>query len=260
MKCRVCLQESIAFEQARVLGKYDVQYYRCPACGLMQTEEPYWLDEAYTEVINASDVGLVARNLEMARATRALIKAFLQRDEKYVDYGGGYGLFVRLMRDAGFAFHRHDPYCENYFAQGLDVALPPPHRYELLTAFEVFEHLVRPREDLATMAELADNIFFSTNLLPPGPPRLGDWWYYGLEHGQHVTLYTLASLRRIAADLGKHLYSNGVNLHLFSRKPLSPLAYRLVVSKPGSLLLELVRRKHSLIADDYARVSGHQLK
>ena len=33
----------------KVLGKYDVAYYKCSNCESLQTETPYWLDEAYAE-------------------------------------------------------------------------------------------------------------------------------------------------------------------------------------------------------------------
>ncbi len=42
--------------------KYEVQYYRCPECYFAQTEDPYWLDEAYQNALNLSDTGLLFRN------------------------------------------------------------------------------------------------------------------------------------------------------------------------------------------------------
>lgn len=46
MKCRVCGAEAENFDQAKVLGKYDVSYYVCKECGFVETEEPYWLEES----------------------------------------------------------------------------------------------------------------------------------------------------------------------------------------------------------------------
>ncbi len=43
---------------AKVLGKYDVQYYQCVITGFIQTEEPYWLEEAYSSAITKLDIGL----------------------------------------------------------------------------------------------------------------------------------------------------------------------------------------------------------
>jgi hypothetical protein len=57
---------------------------------------------------------------------------------------GGYGMFVRLMRDGGFDFHREDPLCDNLFAQGFDRQ--DDGTFELVTAFEVFEQSAADNE------------------------------------------------------------------------------------------------------------------
>ncbi|MDM9385348.1 hypothetical protein QUB80_32355 [Chlorogloeopsis sp. ULAP01] len=38
-------------------------YYFCEESGLLKTEKPYWLDEAYQEAIADTDTGLVRRNI-----------------------------------------------------------------------------------------------------------------------------------------------------------------------------------------------------
>ena len=48
---------------------------------------------------------------------------FFKSNGSIVDYGGGYGLLVRLMRNSGFDFYRYDPYCANFFAKGFEVDL-----------------------------------------------------------------------------------------------------------------------------------------
>ena len=59
MKCKICGSEASSFDSARILRKYDVDYFECPYCGFIQTEEPYWLTEAYSSAITSSDIGLV---------------------------------------------------------------------------------------------------------------------------------------------------------------------------------------------------------
>jgi hypothetical protein len=81
-----------------------ISYFRCNSCGFIQTEEPFWLDEAYVDVINLSDVGYVSRNIHLARITGAILRMFYNADGQFVDFGGGHGLLVRFMRDAGFVF------------------------------------------------------------------------------------------------------------------------------------------------------------
>ncbi len=125
MRCKICQSTTQAFERAQILGKYTVQYYCCPACGFIQTEEPYWLEEAYATPIGLADVGLLSRNIVLSRILKALIACLFRQDGRFLDYGGGYGVLVRLMRDQGYDFYRFDPHCANLFAQGFDAPEEP---------------------------------------------------------------------------------------------------------------------------------------
>lgn len=269
MSCRICASHMSQFGEALVLNKYKARYFRCDYCGFMQPEEPHWLDEAYSSAITASDVGLVGRNSALASVTQLVLLALFDTRAQYLDYGGGYGLFVRQLRDMGFDFYRFDKYCENIFAQGFDAPLSetglpaPTEPYELTTAFELFEHLVNPVIEMEQIATFSQNILFSTTLLPVVPPRLDSWWYYGLEHGQHVALYTKKSLSILAERNRMYFSSNGNSLHLFSRKPVPPAVFSLVTRYSlgiiASVPLLLLRRKRSLTLPDYEKITGRRL-
>ena len=261
VNCNICSNPSTPFATATVLGEHNIQYYQCAYCGFIQTETPYWLDEAYSEVINSSDLGMVARNLGLARICRALVTVFFNSNGKFVDYGGGYGLLVRLMRNSGFDFYRYDPLCANFFAKGFDVDVEAKHSYELVTAFEVFEHLVHPLEDIERMLAFSRNILFGTKLVPPHNPKPGEWQYYGLEHGQHVSFYTKKSLSVIAENFHLHLHSCRESIHLLSEKmAFSPLLFDIVAHyKVASLISVLIPRK-SLTPQDFYKVTGMYLE
>ena len=113
MKCNICLTETRSLGYFSILRKYDIQYYRCPKCGFTQTEKPYWLEEAYSEAITFSDVGLLSRNLTYSYITQAVITLFFDANARFLDFGAGYGVFVRIMRDRGFDYYWHDPVCPN---------------------------------------------------------------------------------------------------------------------------------------------------
>lgn len=251
--CRVCEGRTAPIFQARILGRHDATYFRCPACGLIQTEPPYWLDEAYDQAIADQDVGLVRRNLELAARLRTILPAHFDPAGRYLDYAGGYGLMVRLMRDEGFDFQRHDPLCANIFAQGFDIPAPPVlpgrpgiaclpdlanHHFEAITAFELLEHLVEPAATVSRLLEHADSLLFSTRLQPaPWPRSVDDWWYFWPRTGQHVTFYTLPALRKLAGKTGTTLHTDGTALHLLTRRtfPADPLA------RPKGVLARLER-------------------
>lgn len=206
-RCKICGDVRLRFGDAVLMGHRPVVYYRCGSCGFVQTEAPDWLDEAYSDVIHETDIGHVSRNLSLARATVSVITAGFNADSRFLDFGGGYGMLVRLLRDRGLDFYRDDPYCDNLFARGFDRTGTSDDGYELVTAFEVAEHLPDPIEGFAAMFRRSDSVLFSTELLPDPPPAPGAWWYYSLESGQHVSLYTP---RALAEQTGRCICSRTI--------------------------------------------------
>ena len=139
-----------------------------------------------------------------------------------LDYGGGYGLFVRMMRDRGYEFYRQDSYCENLFAKHFDHTDISENHFDLLTSFEVFEHFENPMHEIEKMFKLSSTIIFSTVLIPSvSDAELENWWYLSEETGQHLAFYSLPSLKVIAERYDKKLYSNGHNLHILTNATLS---------------------------------------
>ncbi len=234
-KCKICNGHCKELFTALVLTRHSVTYFQCANCKFIQTENPYWLNEAYGSAISSMDVGLVYRNNMMVKAIVPILKEYFDYKAKFLDYAGGYGLFVRLMRDLGFDFYRQDIYCQNIFAAYLDVTdLPEETRFEAVTAFEVFEHLVDPLQEIRHMFKYADTIVFSTELQPEKPlVSSGDWWYFVPESGQHISFYTLSSLSRIAEALNCRIYSNNANLHILTKKRLKSDPFKIGKTTSG---------------------------
>lgn len=228
MKCRICRGEAAGIFTARILSRYEAGVFHCNSCGFVQTEDPYWLDESYREPINREDTGIVARNLRLADIASLAIFSMYERNAMFLDYAGGTGLLVRLMRDRGYDFYWHDKYADNLFARGFE-GNRDRKGYELLTCFEAMEHFPDPRKEIDEMLSISRNLLFTTELLPAPVPGAGDWWYYGFEHGQHVSFYSLRTLGYIAADKGLCLCSNGVNTHLLTEKKIPPFLFSLLV-------------------------------
>lgn len=231
------------------MNKYEICYFQCSTCNFIQTENPFWLEEAYNSAITNSDIGMMQRNLTLKQFTQAIIQFCFYSGGRFLDYGGGYGIFVRMMRDTGFDFSYYDAYCENIFAKGFEGSLFHEN-YEMITAFEVFEHLANPYEDIEKMLNVSDSILFTTELLPVCNPKPEEWWYYGLEHGQHISFFTHKSLREIAIRYGLNLYSNGSSLHLLSKRKISPL-FQMVSNYKVAYILNIITRKKSLLEKDY---------
>lgn len=89
-----------------------------------------------------------------------------------------------------------------------------------MTSLECFEHLVDPVEEIEKLFSISPNVLFTTNLLPHPVPRQGEWWYYGFEHGQHISFYSIETLRYLAQKYAKNLYSFG-SIHLLTDKKIN---------------------------------------
>jgi hypothetical protein len=222
MYCNVCRQNIHEFQNAIILHKYNIVYYKCEQCGFIQTESPYWLQESYTQAIASLDIGLVSRNLYLLPIIEKILVENFDYTKKFLDFAGGYGLFVRLMRDKGFDFYRQDKYCQNIFAEYFDISdIGNNNKFEALTAFEVFEHLQNPLEDIKGMFSLSDTIIFSTELQPKTPiNNITDWWYFCPETGQHISFYSYKSLEVIAEYYKCFLYSNGKDIHVLAKNKM----------------------------------------
>lgn len=204
-----------------VLGKYDVSYFHCRECGFLRTEEPYWLDEAYTRAIAAADTGLLQRNFTVAAKLAVVLFLCFDPRRAFVDVAGGYGTLTRLMRDIGFDFYWEDKYCQNLLAVGFesDKSSTPVHA---LTALEVLEHVPDPVEFLSGLMQRfgTRNIILSTETYGGPSPPDKSWWYYSFRTGQHIAFYRQQTLLRIAQRLKLEFHSVR-GLHVFSQRPLS---------------------------------------
>lgn len=249
-RCRICNCESLPLASARVLYRYDVTYFRCTQCGFTQTEEPYWLAEAYSHAIARLDVGSVRRNVLSARVTAGVIEAYFDWKSRFLDFGGGHGLFVRLMRDAGYDFRWQDKFADNVYARGFEAAPKGTERYGMVTAFEVFEHLVSPVEGVEEMLAYAPSLLFTTDLMPSRSPLPNEWWYYTLPTGQHVSLFTKRSLEILAERFGLRLHTNGA-LHLFAPHGMTVRGFRLRSKYRVASLHAVLHSRPTLIDRDF---------
>ncbi|WP_294535233.1 class I SAM-dependent methyltransferase [uncultured Rhodoblastus sp.] len=184
-----------------VLAKHKVRYFECNGCGSLQTELPYWLDEAYKIPGVHIDVGQAARVIQTwIRLIFILENIGFDKSAECIDYGGSSGLLTRLMRDSGFNYFAFDLYDNAKYSNYFSFSSLSGRQPALVSAFEVFEHLPNPRVAIEEIfATRADLIVFSTQFYDGQGP---DWDYLVPFCGQHVFFYREAGLADFAEQRG----------------------------------------------------------
>lgn len=233
-RCKICGGESALFGvvdfhkscleaqgKQLPLSGIAVYYRRCGSCGFAFTDvfDGWDRKEFQRRIYNADylqvDPDFVSvRPLANAGIVAETFAAW--RDSiRILDFGGGSGLLARTLRERGFSAASYDPFAS------LDAI--PEGRFDLITCFEVMEHLPQPRETVAEMVGLLKEdgmILFSTLLQPAEFDRLRlNWWYAAPRNG-HISLYTPAALAILFKPHGMRVGSFTAGLHIaFGRVP-----------------------------------------
>jgi hypothetical protein len=146
---------------------------------------------------------------------------------RHLDYGGGHGLLSGILREAGWQSVSYDPFMDESSFK------PDKGSFNLVTAFEVFEHVSDPRALMECCRDFLDSdissingdgmILFST-LVSDGLIKLRqrlNWWYASPRNG-HISLFSRRSLELLANDYG-FVYAHFIQapgIHcFFSRLP-----------------------------------------
>lgn len=211
--CRLCGGATTPLFEGLVLDKYRVSYLRCQLCGSLQTEKPYWLNEAYVSFDRSIDPGAARRVLDSFALVSCIARLLNAR--RLLDFGGNTGLLCRLLRDRGYDAYTFDRYIDPVYAPQFtgDAVVPR----DLLTAFEVIEHFSDPNSELDAIFRTGHRaILVTTELYSEQSPG---WWYLAPREGQHVFFYSEAAIKLIAVRYGYSL-EFGHGYLLFSRDPL----------------------------------------
>ncbi len=226
MNCKICKSQVRSVQTLKIRKSYSADYFLCGNCGFLFVGNPTWLPEAYNEPINKSDTGYVLRNVYLSRKTLVLFYFLFGKNKTFLDFAGGYGILARLMRDYGLNFFTTDIYTKNIFAQDFEYK---DENIDALTCFECFEHFLNPDVEIKKVFSLSSNIFFSTRLIPENSLPPSNWEYYGINHGQHIAFYSKKTLQFIAKENNVNFYTDGKNLHLFTKKKIPNCFFNLLL-------------------------------
>ena len=203
------------------LSGVAVPYFRCRNCGLLFTpafdhwDKSRFLREIYNDEYLAVDPDYAdARPAVNAKFVATLLRG--AGNFRILDYGGGNHRFAQHLRAEGFDCASWDPLHQS------ERPASVRGRYDVVTAFEVFEHSPTPLDTFAQAAGfLQENgaLIFSTLLVEPDQAGTLEHWYVAPRNG-HVTIYSRKALAEMARRHGFAVRHLSENLHVaWQQKP-----------------------------------------
>jgi len=191
---------------------------RCPACSLVWLSNPprqedmnQHYTEAYDRRISASGQNSLIRWVHRKAAL-----APYKQSGSILDLGCSSGAFLQSLPAADWQLYGIEMSAEsakeaqrktgaNVFVGEIDQAGFPPASFDVITCFDVLEHLYEPRRVMAKVAEWLKpgGIFYV--LVPnidSAEARIFGTYWHGLELPRHLFHYSPASLTFLAESAG----------------------------------------------------------
>lgn len=217
--------------------------------------------DTFSHELNALDIGSLDRCQVVADFVEVIVASLRKKSMSVLDWGGGYGVLTRLLRDRGIKTVVSDPYVDPIFARGFEATTES--KFDLVILSEVLLHIPNPIEDLRALLEKSPMLLVTAVVAPKDVDA--SWWYFMPDSGQHVAIYSDESLRRLSRELGVQLTSDGRFFHLLHRVSIPRRTRLLMKIRPLAFAFaELLRIKHqirkglgrsnSLLVDDQNKV------
>jgi 2-polyprenyl-6-hydroxyphenyl methylase/3-demethylubiquinone-9 3-methyltransferase len=208
-----------------------VRYWACPICDHIWTPcLDDWTSEDFQRRIYNDDYVLADPPFTYDRPARNAglidgIVGSVRETLAILDWGGGSGLLARLLRDRGF---REALSCDPFYGDGRPA---PERRFELVTCFEVVEHVPDQRAlfgELAGLVAPRGALLLSTLIQPDDIRDQGLGWWYARPRNGHIRLHSRFSLEHCLAIEGLELVSLTEELHVAFRTIESPVVRALL--------------------------------
>jgi len=188
------------------------------ACGFCFCPEiAAWSPEQFEAHIYNHDYALVDPDYLLARPRAnaeflAQLFGIYGKRIRHLDYGGGEGSLAHRLKGRAWKSTSYDPFVNK------GVSPESLGKFDLITAFEVFEHVPDPQVLMKSLAELLrpNGVILFSTLLSDGQIHQGqklDWWYAAPRNG-HISLYSRNSLYLLAQQHGFSLASRDAGLHI----------------------------------------------
>ena len=248
MRCPVCDSNSRYFFRNRETKR---PFFRCEKClYTFSTEQKPNFEEAkgfFKAQWEESPDGGCPDSYPLFYA---LLESVGRPSLKALDFGCGNGEFIRFLRNKGIETLGVDPIpVENdmkpYVYSTLDEL--PEKRFDVITAFEVFEHLDRPRDTLSQLLPFLDQngfVFIATTLTNRAltNTRCIPYWLYQKD-ATHIGFFHERTFEWLAARFNLEIH---ILRHCFV--VLDKSSQRLIDVDPQGTKFIFRKEEHSYLA------------
>ena len=104
------------------------------------------------------------------------------------------------------------------------------------------------------MLSMLNSILFTTEFIPRDTPRTEEWWYFGLDLGQHASFSGSTLLSSIVKGYNLNLYSDCTVLHLMTKRRIASCMLTVLLRLKVTTLLKQFFRRKSFLQDDYQKI------
>lgn len=201
------------------LSGVPIYYALCKNCGFcFSPEMANWEMKEFEERIYNDEYVQVDPDYVDARPRANavnLISMFGERAQsiRHLDYGGGNGQLARVLNENGWHSKTYDPFVDR------DMSIDQLGKFDLITAFEVFEHVPDVQGLIFNLRTLLapHGVILFTTLLSDGHISLNQrlsWWYASPRNG-HISLFSRKTLLNLAQKYDVKFGSFSEGFHVF---------------------------------------------
>ncbi|MBS0211187.1 MAG: class I SAM-dependent methyltransferase [Planctomycetes bacterium] len=190
--------------------------WRCANCRSLHCKEAIDLDHYYSDYFTASHRLDWVTRLSYDVRLRWLRRQGYRKAHCLLDYGCGSGAFIEYLRGRGYQAFGYDPYSESFGDRSL-----LSRRFDVVTSWDVIEHVSDPRSMLSQQAELVQD----DGLLLVGTPEAGGIdlqrpHTVELHQPYHRHILSERALVDLAAQIGWHAVEIKRRYHLDTLVPV----------------------------------------
>lgn len=223
VSCNLCGADETEF----LFTKGNLRVVRCKRCSLAYLNPRIVKEELKERYAGDYSLGYIAKKASKRKRARKIVKKIfkLKKRGKFLDIGSSAGFILEAARKRGFEpygveisphglRYARDELKLNVFDGYLEDACFPDNFFDVVTMYNLLEHLPDPLKSLKEVSRIAK----PDGLIEIWTPNFGHWkarrlgrdWQNIIPH--HFYYFSLETLKRMLERVGLRCYKNQFTL------------------------------------------------